>query len=130
VLPQNLQFTLVGASSNVHHLVMAKHDGSYYVAFWLEEQDYDVNKRSETLVSPEKLTFVASRVFKKIQLLAFSADGSLKATQLNPSERISLTATDCIAILKTPVNLLSKRAWRRYKSINFGAAAPLELPVK
>ena len=100
MLPQNLQFTLVGASSNVHHLLMAKRDGSYYLAFWLEEQDYDINKRVETPVSAEKLTFVASRVFKKTQLLAFSADGSLKTVQLNPSDRISLTATDCVAVLR------------------------------
>ena len=52
VPPQNLQFALVGASSNVHHLLMAKRDGSYYLAFWLEEQGYDVNKRLETPVSP------------------------------------------------------------------------------
>ena len=100
VLPQNLQFSLVGASSNVHHLVMAKRDGSYYVAFWLEEQDYDVNKRAETPVTPEKITFVASHVFKATQLLAFNADGSLKTMQLNPSDRIPLTVTDGVAILR------------------------------
>jgi hypothetical protein len=100
VLPQNLQFTLLGGSSNVHHLLMMKRDGSYYLAFWLEEQGYDVNKHVETPVSAEKLTLVASRVFNKIQLLAFSADGSLKAVPLNPSDRISLTATDCVAILR------------------------------
>jgi hypothetical protein len=97
---QNLQFALVGASSNAHHLLMAKRDGSYYLAFWLEEQNYDINRRVEMPVSAEKLTFVASRVFKKIQLLAFSADGSLKAVQLNSSDRISLTATDCVTILR------------------------------
>ena len=37
-------------------------------------------------MSAEKLTFISSRVFKKIQLLAFNADGSLKTVQLNPSD--------------------------------------------
>jgi hypothetical protein len=100
VLPQNLQFTLSGASSNVHHLLMAKHDGSYYLAFWLEEQNYDVNKHIETPANPEKLTFISSRNFKSTQLLAFNADGSLKTVQLTPSLHIALTATDCVAILK------------------------------
>jgi hypothetical protein len=100
VLPQDLQFSLVGASSNVHHLVMAKRDGSYYLAFWLEEQDYDVNKRAEIPVNPEKITFVSSRVFKTAQLLVFNADGALKTMQLAPSARIPLTATDCVAILR------------------------------
>jgi hypothetical protein len=100
VLPQNLQFTLAGASSNVHHLLMAKHDGSYYLAFWLEEQNYDVNKHVETPVNPEKLTFISSQVFKSAKLLALNADGSLKTVQLTPSVHIALTATDCVAILR------------------------------
>jgi hypothetical protein len=100
VLPQNLQFTLAGASSNVHHLLMAKHDGSYYLAFWLEEQNYDVNKHVETSVNPEKLTFISSHVFKSAKLLAVNGDGSLKTVQLTPSLHIALTATDCVAILR------------------------------
>jgi hypothetical protein len=100
VPPQNLQFTLVGASSNVHHLLIAKRDGSYYLAFWLEEENYDVNKRVETAVNPEKFTFTSSRSFQSIELLAFNADGSLKTVQLKPSLHIPLNATDCVAILR------------------------------
>ena len=100
VLPQNLQFTLVGASNNVHHLLMAKRDGSYYLAFWLEEQGYDVNKRVETPVSPEKVSFLSNHIFKTAQLISFEADGSVKTTEVVPAARISLTVTDCIAILK------------------------------
>jgi hypothetical protein len=100
VPPQNLQFTLAGASSNVHHLLMMKHDGAYYLAFWLEEQDYDVNKHVEIPVNPENLTFTSSRSFQSTQLLAFSADGSLKTVQLKPSLHIALTATDCVAFLR------------------------------
>jgi hypothetical protein len=98
--PQNLQFTLVGASSRVHHLLMAKRDGSYYLAFWVEGQDYDVNKHMETPVGPEKLTFVSSRVFKTARLAAFHADGSLETTQLAPGAHIPLAAADCVSILK------------------------------
>jgi hypothetical protein len=99
VHPQNLQFTLSGASSNVRHLLMAKHDGSYYLAFWLEEQNYDVNKHVETPVNPEKFTFISSRAFKSNQLLTLNADGSLKTQQLTSGLHIALTATDCVAIL-------------------------------
>ena len=100
VPPQNLRFALAGASSNVHHLLMAKHDGSYYLAFWLEEQDYDVNKHVEIPVNPENFTFISSRSFQSTQLLAFHADGSLKTVKLKPGLRIALTATDCVAILR------------------------------
>jgi hypothetical protein len=68
------------------------------VAFWLEEQDYDVNQRAETPVNPEKLTFVSSRIFGTTQLLAFNADGAVKTMQLTPSAQIAFTASDCVAI--------------------------------
>jgi hypothetical protein len=99
-VPKNLQFTLVGASSRVHHLLMAKRDGSYYLAFWVEGQDYDVNKRMETPVGSEKLTFVSSRLFKTARLIGFHADGSVETTQLASGGHIPLAATDCVSILK------------------------------
>jgi hypothetical protein len=98
--PQILEFSLAGAPKNVHHLVMAKRNGSYYVAFWEEEQNYDFTKSAETPVTPENFTFTSSRVFKTTQLIAFSADGSLKSTELAPSSRIPLVATDCVSILR------------------------------
>jgi hypothetical protein len=79
---------------------MAKHDGSYYLAFWLEEPNYDVNKHVERPVNPEKLTFISSRFFKTTQVLTFNADGSFKTVQLTPSLRTALTATDCVSILR------------------------------
>jgi hypothetical protein len=100
ISPQDLQFSFEGASSNLHHLVMAKRDGSYYVAFWVEKQNYDVNKRVETPVSTEKITFVSSHNFKSAQLLAFGADGTVRTTELPPSAHIALIAGDCVAILK------------------------------
>jgi hypothetical protein len=99
-VPKNLQFTLVGASSRVHHLLIAKRDGSYYLAFWVEGQDYDVNKHMETPVEQEKVTLASSRVFKTAQLLEFNAEGSIKTRQLRPSREIPLIAAECITILR------------------------------
>jgi hypothetical protein len=53
-------------------------------AFWLEEKDYDVNKRVETPVNPEKLTVVSNHVFKTTQIIAFNADGSIRKCRMQP----------------------------------------------
>jgi hypothetical protein len=98
--PQNLQFSLADAPASLHYLVMAKRDGSYYIAFWLEEQNYDVNKHLETPVNPAKLTFVTGSIFKKAQVVTFHQDGALTTTSLAPGARIPLTATSCVTILK------------------------------
>ena len=79
---------------------MAKRDGSYYLAFWAEGQDYDVNKHMETPVGQEKVTLASSPIFKTAQLFEFNADGSIKTRKLTPSREIPLIATDCITILR------------------------------
>lgn len=97
---QPLQFSLAGASPNVHHLLIAKRNGSYYVAFWLEEQNYDGNKHVEIPVKPEAITFTSSQAFSTAQLTTFAPDGSTKTTNLTPAASIPLTATDCVTILQ------------------------------
>ena len=97
---QNLEFTLAGGSANVHHLLFQKADGSYYLAFWVESSDFDVNKRLPTPVPMEKVTFQSNRVFKTTQLLSFGQDGSIQTTQLTPGSQIPLQATDCLSILR------------------------------
>ena len=97
---QNLQFSLTGATSNVHHLLMQKSDGSYYLAFWLEVQDYDVNTKQATPATAQKITFVSNRVFGTTTLTAFQQDGTIVTTSVLPSASIPLTATDCVTILK------------------------------
>ena len=98
-LPPNLQFSLLNASHNVHHLLMAKNDGSYYLAFWQEEQSYDVDKHTKLPVTAERLTFVSSQAFKKLKLITFDPTGAAVKTTLPTCGQISLTATDSVSFL-------------------------------
>ena len=98
--PNNLQFTLSGGSDDVHHLLISKRDGSYYLAFWLEKEGYDANKHIETPSKPEALTFVTPRSFQTMQIISMHADGSLTQTSLQPAARLPLEATDCVTLLK------------------------------
>ena len=100
VKPKDLPFSLVSASGNLHHLLLAKRDGSYYLAFWLEEPDYDVNAHTETPVNPQKVTLETAQVFKDAQLITFHADGSIKTTPVTPGARMVLSATDCVSLLR------------------------------
>ena len=95
-----LDFSLLGASPNVHHLLLAKADGSYYVAFWLEESDFDQNTRQTIAVPSETLTFASTRVFNTALLSQFQADGSVRNTSLIPGSSIPLQVTDSLSILR------------------------------
>ncbi len=98
--PNNLQFTLSGGSNDVHHLLMSKGDGSYYLAFWLEEEGYDANKHTERPPKPETLTLMTPRSFRTMQIISLHADGSLTRTPLEPAARVVLEVTDCVTLLK------------------------------
>ena len=96
----SLDFSLLNASSNVHHLLLAKSDGSYYLAFWLEELDFDQNTRQTIVVPAEALTYASSRVFGTAQLSQLQADGTVRTTNLTPASSIPLKVTDTVSILR------------------------------
>ncbi len=99
-MPAPLPFSLTGGSKNFHHLLMARRDGSYYLALWLETEDFDVNRRIKTPATPEQVTFHSEKRFSSAQLMSFHPDGSMQTSKLTPGTAIPLTATDCVAILK------------------------------
>jgi hypothetical protein len=96
---ENLQFTLHGATANVHHLLMQKRDSTYYLAFWIEDQNYDVNAMKETPSKPQQVTFESDQTFADAELLAFAAEGTVITKKLSPSARLTLVASGNVSIL-------------------------------
>ena len=55
--PGKLDYTLAGATQNVHHLLLQKSDGSFYLAIWLAVQSADPNNPSTAYeVAPQSVT--------------------------------------------------------------------------
>jgi hypothetical protein len=100
---KDLPFSLTG-STNVHHILLQKRDGSYLLAFWLEEQAYNVDTRAVTPVAPESVVFQWNQAFQQIGLLTFHDDGSTSSTSVAPASQLSLTATDSVSILELVPN--------------------------
>ncbi len=95
-----LEFSLDGATSNVHHLLTAKRDGSYNLAIWIEAQNYDLNKKRDTPSAPMRVTFSSRRTFRTAEAYQFNSDGMLDATKITPSESIPLTTSERIVVLR------------------------------
>jgi hypothetical protein len=98
--PQNLEYSLQGAPGKVHHLLAAKRDGSYELAIWIEEQNYDVNNRQVAASTPVPLTFKTHRVFTTAEIDQFGPDGSISKTKVRPASSIPLTVSERILILR------------------------------
>jgi hypothetical protein len=95
----NLQFTLSGNMANVDHLLMQRRDGSYYLAFWIENSNYNVNAMKATPSKPQQITFQTNHVFSSAVTEQYSQNGTLSSKPLTPSTSISLTATETVTIL-------------------------------
>jgi hypothetical protein len=55
---QSLNYALKGNTNNVHHALLQKHDGTFYLIFWQEVLSYNVKKKTDILVSDRPLTLI------------------------------------------------------------------------
>jgi len=50
--PGNLNYSLSGASSSIHHTLLEKSDGRFYLAIWQEVPSFNVTTKSDLSVPP------------------------------------------------------------------------------
>jgi hypothetical protein len=97
--PANLEFSLHG-SPGVHHLLTAKRDGSYFLAVWLEGQNYDVNKRAETPSAPVQITLNTSRAFASIDAYQLADDGTVTTARMRPGANIPISVSEKLLVVR------------------------------
>lgn len=98
--PTNLDFSLSGTPGNVHHLLTAKRDGSYYLALWVESQDYDVNRKEETPSAPVQVRLTSQRTFLSVDEYQFDSAGKVKKSSVKPSASIPLTISEKLLVVR------------------------------
>ena len=54
--PDSLNFSLQGETDNVHHTLLQKRDGTFYLALWLEQESWDKDAREDVRVGSQKVT--------------------------------------------------------------------------
>jgi hypothetical protein len=96
---RDFDFTLDGAPANVHHMLAAKRDGSYYLAIWIEAQNYDVNKKQATPSTPIEVTLASRHTFATAEVIQFGEDGSPSTKTIKPGANIPLIVSDRIVVL-------------------------------
>lgn len=71
-----LAYGLSNASSDLHHLLLQKRDGSYLLALWIEEPSYDVNAGALLTVASRSVTVNLGRTASIQGIYQWQADGS------------------------------------------------------
>jgi hypothetical protein len=100
--PTSLNYGIAGGDSNLHQLLMQRHDGTFFLALWLEEPSYNVTTKAAIAVTPEP---VSIQLPAGSQYLDYVWDATGAMTQVRPTQStpLNLTITDKLQILEIVV---------------------------
>ncbi len=113
--PGALDYTLPGVAPDVHHLLMQKRDGTFYLALWIEAPGYDTANAVRTPVPPRPTNLVLTGGAVTLNAVQIDNDGSMTRKPVPHSTTVPLNLTDKITIVEisggksnTPHNNLRK----------------------
>ena len=95
--PTPLTIGLGGNTSNVQQIVLAKHDGSYYVLTWLEVPALSLTGAS-LQVSPQTVSLVFPKTPSSLVQYTYAANGSLQPHAVTAATTESLQVTDSLTV--------------------------------
>ena len=96
---QPLHFVLTGDVSRVDHALFEKRNGHFYLAIWVEEPSYDVDRKQAI---PVAARHVVLQTDGKVNVLshAFDQSGAMRTTSLGISATHPVEVSDSVTILE------------------------------
>ena len=105
----SLAFTLDGDTTNVNHLLMQKRDGSFWLALWIESQDYDQVNQLYLSVPNQAITLSVPAFTSAPTVYQFDSSGNITASSLTDGSSFPLSVSPNVMIVQIipPANSLS-----------------------
>jgi hypothetical protein len=98
--PSGLSFSLQGGDANLHHLLLEKRDGSFYLALWVEVSRWDVDGGHATPMAPETVRLQFARP-ARVDELRWDETGQVRTSSLAAAQRsVDLAVGDELTILR------------------------------
>ena len=98
--PGTLQFALEGNTENVHHTLLQKSDGTFYLALWLETPSWNRHERKETDVPAQKVTLRLGSPASRLRLHIQKDGGAMGISDLTPESEVEVSVTDSLSVLE------------------------------
>jgi hypothetical protein len=95
----NLDFALSGDLKDVDHLLLEKRNGTFYLAIWIEELGYDVDRRVEVPVAGRRIV-VKTEERLKVKLHRVGEDGEMASSELGVGREHNVEIGDRVVILE------------------------------
>ncbi len=102
--PGKLQYSLTGSTTNVHHLLMQKRDGSFCLALWVNLPVYNPANNTTINVEPQGVTLTLDSGHEVQSNSSINVDGVLDTVSANSyTYNVNLTPTvTFLKIVPTP----------------------------
>lgn len=106
-----LAFTLDGDTTNVNHLLMQKRDGSFWLALWIESQDYDQVNQLYLSVPNKAITLSIPAFTSTPTVYQFDSSGNITTSSLPEGSSFPLSVSPNVMIVEIipPANPLSSK---------------------
>lgn len=100
-IPGSLQYSISGGVPQLNHLLIQKHDGSFWLVLWLEESSWNPTTATPIAVTPVNIAINLNSLYQATTDYQFDSNGN--ATPFNQpmsGNSTPLTVTDKISIVR------------------------------
>lgn len=103
--PGKLQYTLTGSTANVHHLLMQKRDGSFYLALWISTPVYNPANNDYISVPTQNVTLTLDSAHGVQTFSLIQGNGSISQWNENKPYVFNIGLNPLVSIVKiVPAN--------------------------
>jgi hypothetical protein len=95
----NLDYQLSGNTANVHHLLLQKRDGTFFLALWVEQPCYDMNAKQPLTVAEQSITIATTQQLRMTRHW-LDASGNLQTSALGVGQTQTMEVSDQVTILE------------------------------
>jgi len=97
-----LAWSMKGAASDVHHLLLQKRDGTFLLALWIEEPCYDVNAQTYLTVPTQNITLQFGNPVTIESINTLQTNGSMTVTTTENANQtaLSLPVSDLLTVVE------------------------------
>jgi hypothetical protein len=98
--PGSLAYSVTGSTGNVKQLLFQKHDGSFYLALWLEVAQMNGASGANINVPNQAVTVNLGSTPSAVTSYAWDATGTMTPITMSPSQALSVSVGPNITVIK------------------------------
>ena len=99
--PGKLSFALGGDTDSLHHTLLQKRDGTFYLALWLEKSSWDRQARRTRYVAPQRVTLTLGSPVTRAALHTLDGNGQMREESVSfRNDQLTLGVGDSVRVLE------------------------------